>query len=186
MIDNPTDEIKNKLDESDDQIFIGNQNYEEEIKAQLDAAFNNLLSDIADLKNQLQEAQNNKGVLPDVKKRRDLDIETGGVEGGIKGTTDVKEMEQAIKDVWDGRSEEVDKMAVNVFETSGMRSVVDRKKKERLAAIKHAKDMKKNPEAASKDDVKGDKKSEVPEKMSFLKKISKMKEDRSHEEGASR
>jgi hypothetical protein len=129
-------------EESDDQRFVGNLKYKEEVK---------------------------KDVIPDVKKRRDLDIETGGLEEGKKGVVDIVEIQKEIKDVWDNRSEEVDKMgSTDTFNTTGMKSVVWKQKHDRLT---HKKNAKRHKEAAGA----------TAEHLSFGERI-KLREDRSHED----
>ncbi len=72
-------------------------------------------------------------IFPKQNQVRTLDNEVGGLE---------QEKDKGIssKDVWDDRSEEVDKMgSTDTFNTTGMRSVVWNAKKNRLKAIKNAK-----------------------------------------------
>ncbi len=65
---------------------------------------------------------------------RSLDREIGGLEA-----EETKEID--TKDVWDDRSEEVDKMgSTHVFTTSGGRSDVWQKKRKKLDAAKHGKE----------------------------------------------
>lgn len=71
-------------------------------------------------------------VFPKNNQQRNLDKETGGLE--TKKDKGISE-----KDVWDDRSEQVDQMgSTNVFQTSGMRSVVWKQKRKRLEAAKNA------------------------------------------------
>ena len=92
----------------------------------------------AETKSEVKEDEELKGVIwklknlvfPKNNQIRDLDNEVGGLE-----VEEAKESSEA--DVWDGRSDEVDKMATNVFNSSGMRSVVWKKKREKLEAAKH-------------------------------------------------
>lgn len=71
-------------------------------------------------------------IFPKNNQQRNLDKETGGLEAE-------KDKGISEKDVWDDRSEQVDKMgSTNVFKTSGMRSVVWKQKRKRLEAAKHA------------------------------------------------
>ena len=75
-----------------------------------------------------------KFIFPKSNKRRDLDLEVGGLE--MK-----KQKQSNEKDIWDDRSEEVDKMgSTDTFNTTGMRSAIWQQKRARLAAKKHAKE----------------------------------------------
>ena len=71
-------------------------------------------------------------IFPKNNQQRTLDHEVGGLE-------EEEQKESSEKDVWDDRSEEVDKMgSTNTFNTTGMKSVVWKQKRARLAAKKHA------------------------------------------------
>jgi hypothetical protein len=78
------------------------------------------------LKQDLQKGINNiKSIFPLNNKQRNLSEEVGGLEQKkIRLTKESKE------DLWDKRSEEVDKMgSTNTFETTGMRSVIGKLKR---------------------------------------------------------
>ena len=65
-------------------------------------------------------------IRPEGNLQRNLDRETGGVEAE-------EQMQSGEKDVWDDRSEEVDKMgAINQLGGSGKESMLWRKKKEKM------------------------------------------------------
>lgn len=83
-------------------------------------------------------------VFPKNNQQRNLARETGGLEAKEKKSV-------SSEDVWDNRSEEVDEMATDVFNSSGMKSVVWKKKKERLDQKEIAQDA---LEAASKSNKK--------------------------------
>jgi len=66
------------------------------------------------------------GIKPKNNKTRGLDTEVGGLE-------DKEQQGGSSKDAWDDRSEEVDEMGTSdVFNTTGMRSVIWKKKKRKL------------------------------------------------------
>ncbi|MBL6665096.1 MAG: hypothetical protein ISQ34_04555 [Rickettsiales bacterium] len=100
-------------------------------------------------------------IKPKNNQTRDLDKEVGGLE-------DEEKKEISSEDVWDNRSEEVDKMgSTQVFNTSGMKSVVWKKKQKRLK------------KANTQDGFEG---------MSYVDRVKNLREDRSganhsHKEG---
>ncbi|MBP7709794.1 MAG: hypothetical protein KA100_01835 [Rickettsiales bacterium] len=115
------EELKKKIaDEDDDQNFIRKDEPQEQ-------------------KCEVKEGEEVQGVIQKLKnvffpkpnQQRNLARETGGLE--VKKDKGISE-----DDVWDERSEEVDGMATNVFNSSGMRSVVWKKKRERLEAAELA------------------------------------------------
>jgi len=107
-------------EEDDDENFIRKDEPQEEVKKTEEKSFD-IISKLKNL------------VFPKNNQQRNLARETGGLEVE-------KKKESSEKDVWDGRSEEVDKMgSTDVFNTSGMRSVIWKKKREKMAA-KHAMD----------------------------------------------
>ena len=78
-------------------------------------------------------------VWPESNQQRNLDRETGGLE--VEKRKSISSI-----DAWDGRSEEVDRMgSTDTFNSTGVRSVVARKKRERLerAAQAHQNHIKK-------------------------------------------
>lgn len=110
-------EATKKAEEEDDENFIRKDEPQE--VAEKEEKSPDLISKIKNF------------VFPKNNQQRNLTRETGGFETE-------KKKESSEKDVWDERSEEVDKMgSTNVFNTSGMRSVVWKKKRERLNALKH-------------------------------------------------
>jgi len=100
-----------------------------------------------------------KFIFPKNNKRRDLDLEVGGLE--MK-----KQKESNEKDIWDDRSEEVDKMgSTDTFNTTGMRSAIWQQKRARLAAKKH-----------SKEGAEG---TQNFNNMGYVARLKNMKQDRS-------
>jgi hypothetical protein len=136
--ENKVNKITKKVEESgkkaedvdDDQRFIDKRENENDKKQQE-----------GNENDKQQENQEGSGffkkiknlIFPKQNQVRTLDNEVGGLEAKEdKGISS--------KDVWDDRSEEVDKMgSTDTFNTSGMRSVVWNAKKNRLKAIKNAK-----------------------------------------------
>lgn len=122
----PTEPQDKDNDEEDDERFIKKDSKEEQK---------------SDIENAVQEAESEgifkkikKDIFPKANQQRNLDNETGGVE-------EEKDSGKSEDDIWDDRSEEVDKMgSTDVFNSSGMRSVVWKKKKERLDQKELAKD----------------------------------------------
>ena len=106
-------------------------------------------------------------IFPKSNKRRDLDLEVGGVE--MK-----KQKKSDEKDVWDDRSEEVDKMgSTDTFNTTGMKSVVWKQKRARLAAKKHAKEGAEIGAAAATQGTQNF------NNMGYVARLKNMKQDRS-------
>ena len=124
------EESSKKAEDADDQRFIDKKENQNDEKQQE-----------GDENDKKQENQGGGGffkkiknlIFPKQNQVRTLDNEVGGLE---------QEEDKGIshKDVWDDRSEEVDKMgSTDTFNTTGMRSVVWNAKKNRLKAIKNAK-----------------------------------------------
>ncbi len=124
------EESSKKAEDADDQRFIDKRENKNDEKQQE-----------GDENDKKQENQGGGGffkkiknlIFPKQNQVRTLDNEVGGLE---------QEEDKGIsnKDVWDDRSEEVDKMgSTDTFNTTGMRSVVWNAKKNRLKAIKNAK-----------------------------------------------
>lgn len=157
------EELK-KLEEDDDQNFIKKDD-QEESNDKINKVFQNLTNDLADVKAKISEFLSKKN------QQRNLDRETGGLEAE-------EQKESSEKDVWDDRSEEVDKMgSTDTFNTTGMRSVVDRAKKQRLKAKKHAKEAaQEGAQAGVGANLLGEK------KMTLMEKV-KLRQDLSHEKG---
>jgi len=108
-----------------------------------------------------------KFIFPKSNKRRDLDLEVGGLEAKEQKKSDEK-------DVWDDRSEEVDKMgSTDTFNTTGMKSVVWKQKRARLVAKKHAK---KGAEAGAEAAAQGD---QDFNNMGYVARLKNMRQDRS-------
>lgn len=117
-------EIFNKIkleikDEDDDQRFIKKDD---------------LNNDITNNNEITEKIAKKNNIFPKNNQVRNLDIEVGGLEAKERKQT-------SSEDVWDDRSEEVDEMgSTNIFETTGMRSVVWKKKKKRLKKEKQQED----------------------------------------------
>ncbi len=108
-----------------------------------------------------------KFIFPKSNKRRDLDLEVGGLE--MK-----KQKQSNEKDIWDDRSEEVDKMgSTDTFNTTGMRSVVWKQKRARLAAKKHAKEGAEVGAAAAAEGTQNF------NNMGYAARLKNMRQDRS-------
>jgi hypothetical protein len=124
--DDLDDDILKLDDEDDDQDFI--KLGEESKESKINSAFRNLVDDLQDVKQKISEFLSKKN------QQRNLDRETGGFEAE-------EQRESSEKDVWDDRSEDVDKMgATDTFNTTSMKSVVWTAKKNRLKAKKHSKE----------------------------------------------
>lgn len=107
------DTIKNpEEDEDSDQNFI-----------KKDDPFTNVTQsqEVQEVVNRLKNA-----IAPKNNKRRDLDLEVGGLE------VDTSQEEKSAEDIWDERGEQVDDMVVDVYNTTSMKSLVWKKKKSRL------------------------------------------------------
>jgi hypothetical protein len=136
MTANPEDqkleeELKKKLEEDDDQNFIRKDEPEEEKDVKLSEEVQGIIGKLKSF------------IFPENKQVRTLNNEVGGLEAGEQKAT-------SSEDIWDERSNEVDQMGTDhakVFNSSGMKSVVWKKKKERLDA----------EEAAAEETTKSDK-----------------------------
>ncbi len=112
------EELKKKLDEDDDEKFIRKDEPEEEKDVKLGEEVQNIIGKLKNF------------IFPENKQVRTLDNEVGGLEAEEQKAT-------SSVDIWDERSNEVDQMGTDhakVFNSSGMKSVVWKKKKERLDA----------------------------------------------------
>jgi hypothetical protein len=106
-------------------------------------------------------------IFPKNNQQRSLDVEIGGLESEEK-------KEISSEDVWDNRSEEVDKMgSIDTFNSTGIRSVIAKRKRERLELAKKI--------AAGKPLTKTEKKIESSENQSHLTRLKNLRQDRSHE-----
>ncbi len=120
------------------------------------------------------EASSQNAIKPESNQQRNLDREVGGLE-------DEEQKENSNKDVWDDRSEEVDKMgSTDTFNTTSMKSVVWKQKRDRLAKKRAAKH---HAEAAGAAIENQSKKSEGSDfdNMGYVARLRNMKQDRSHE-----
>jgi hypothetical protein len=123
----------NNNNEDDDQNFIkkddleeAKSNEENDLETKQTNASQNPSSPEIGLLGKIKNT-----IFPKNKKLRSLDHEVGGLEEN--------KIKTSSKDIWDERSEEVDKMgSTNVFNSTGMRSIIWRKKKEKLEAVKDA------------------------------------------------
>lgn len=141
-----------KKDEDDDEKFIKKDE-------KLEEAFNNLNTDITAVVEEL------KGIEVTRTQERNLARENGGLEASTKvEVPQTEEEEKEKEDVWDKRGKEIQDMAVDVFNSTGMRSVVWKEKRKRLE------EKKEHLEAAATGAV-------VEESM--VQKIKKLKQDRS-------
>ena len=112
-------------------------------------------------------------VKPESNQQRNLDRETGGLE-------EEEEKETGEKDVWDDRSEEVDKMgSTDVFNTTGMKSVVWKQKKDRLAKKRAAQHHAEAAGAAVA--AQSSSKEKSFDNMGYVEKLKHLKQDRGHE-----
>ena len=127
--------VNNSDEEDDDQNFIKKDDLQEAI---------------TDFK------KNQNLIKPKNNQQRNLDRETGGLE------EDEEKKEESEKDVWDDRSEEVDKMgATDTFNTTSMKSVVWEQKQ-------------KVKSGSSFDD------------MGYVQRLKNLKQDHSHENNGGR
>jgi hypothetical protein len=77
-------------------------------------------------------------ILPEGYKQRNLDREVGGLEEGKKGTKQTDEFEKHVEDLWDKRSDEIDKIgSIDPLAGHDKESMTWRLKKIRLKIGKH-------------------------------------------------
>lgn len=153
-------------DEDDDQNFIKKDDPE----AQIDGAESDVIDDLKKIKNNIKPTSN---------QQRNLDREVGGLE-------EEEQKESSEKDVWDDRSEEVDKMgSINVFKSTGMKSVVWKQKQNRLKS-KKLHDL--GADAAMVKSVKNNQGAGASnfDDMGYVQKLKHLRQDRSHEGNNSR
>lgn len=111
-------------------------------------------------------------VFPKNNQQRNLSRETGGLEAE-------KDKGISEKDIWDDRSEQVDKMgSTDVFNTTGMRSVVWKKKRKRLEAAKNAAEAAAIGETLQKNKVDLKDSFGAPT-QGYVARLKNMKQDRS-------
>ncbi len=159
----PDENILPKNEEDDDERFVKKDSKEEEKQTETVEEKIEDQSIIDKLKN---------FIFPKSNKRRDLDVEVGGLE--VK-----KQKESNEKDVWDERSEEVDKMgSTDTFNTTGIKSVIWKQKRARLAAKKHAKEGAEAADVATS--TQGD---QNFNNTSYVARLKNMKQDRSEVTG---
>ncbi len=87
-----------------------------------------------------ERAEKSAGIRPQSNQQRNLDREVGGTEEGKKGSEKENDarVEAHIKDVWDERSEEVDRMgSFNPLAGSAKQAMLWLNKKRKLDAKKH-------------------------------------------------
>lgn len=116
-----------KEDEDDDQNFI---------KLEADCKTLEEVQESAEVKGLIGKLE--EFIIPNGLKQRNLDLEVGGLEStqsAGKDSGNDKEVsanqENSADDVWDERSQEVKDMNVDVFNSTGMKSVVWKKKKDK-------------------------------------------------------
>lgn len=147
-------------DEDDDQNFIRKDQPQDTKSEEIQGVIDGLKK----LKNLIR---------PNSNQQRNLDRETGGLE-------EEEQKESSEKDVWDDRSEEVDKMgSTDTFNTTGMKSVVWKQKKDRIARKRaehhHAQ------AAGAAQEMKNTKSQSSFDNMGYVEKLKHLKQDRSHE-----
>ncbi len=116
-------------------------------------------------------------IFPKNNQQRNLDQETGGLEAEEK-------KEISVEDTWDDRSKEVDEMGSNnTFESTGIKSVIAKKKREKLETTKEAIEA-----AAINKKLKGKNSGNLlekiqPQQKSYVERLKNLEQDRSHEKG---
>jgi len=160
----PDENILPKNEEDDDERFVKKDSKEEQKESK--TAEEKI--EEAEEKSEFQGfiGKLKKFIFPKNNKRRDLDLEVGGLE--MK-----KQKQSNEKDIWDDRSEEVDKMgSTDTFNTTGMRSAIWKQKRARIDAKKHAKKggETRNIEAAGTQNFNN---------MGYVARLKNMKQDRS-------
>jgi hypothetical protein len=161
----PDENILPKNEEDDDERFVKKDSKEEQ--KQSETAKEKIEEVEAKPEVQSIIGKLKKFFFPKSNKRRDLDLEVGGLEAEEQKKSDEK-------DVWDDRSEEVDKMgSTDTFNTTGMKSVVWKQKRARLAAKKHAKEGAEVGVAAATEG------SQNFNNMGYVARLKNMRQDRS-------
>ncbi len=152
-------------DEEDDQRFVDKQEEQEEVNEVESNVPQEVKKEVRGIINTLKSF-----IFPKNNQQRNLSIETGGLEAEEK-------KEISSKDIWDDRSEEVDKMSVDTFNTSGMRSVVWNEKRKRLKAKKALKNSGEVSSMMSSEMQKN------PNSQGYVSRLKNLKQDHSHEGG---
>lgn len=159
--------VNNSDEEDDDQNFIKKDEPQVGLQADLQEV-------IADFK------ENQNLIKPKNNQQRNLDRETGGLE------EDEDKKEESEKDVWDDRSEEVDKMgSTDTFNTTSMKSVVWKQKQNRLKAKKL---HEAGADSATVSAVKNGKVKSGSsfDDMGYVQRLKNLKQDHSHENNGGR
>jgi len=149
--------LKTKKSEDGDQNFIKKDQSTEEEKNFSNAKEDSQTKDAIDKLKGYFFPKNNQ--------QRNLDREVGGLEA-----EEEKEKENSSEDVRYDKSEEVDK--INVFNSTGLRSVIWKKKREKLEL---AKDAIEGATMAKK------RRTNEPQNESHLERLKNLKQDRSHQ-----
>jgi hypothetical protein len=161
------------VDEDSDQNFI-------KLEDRLTEVVSEETSEVQSLVGKLKNI-----IFPAKKQQRDLDKEVGGLEA--------EEGKEVFgKDVWDDRSEEVDKMgSTDTFNTTGMKSVVWKQKRDRLTKKKHEKEHVKNAAEAAVMTNQNPQKGGISslgtqgqssfDNMSFTQRLKNLRQERSND-----
>ncbi len=161
----PRKELKQKLEE-----IMGKLNLKQEDDEDDDQNF--IKKDEAQVGVEPQP-ENQAMVKPESNQQRNLDRETGGLE-------EEQRQETGEKDIWDDRSEEVDKMgSTDVFNTTGMKSVVWKQKKDRLA--KKRAEHQHAEAAGAAIEAQNKSKEKSLDNMGYVERLKHLKQDRSHQ-----
>jgi hypothetical protein len=161
----PDENTLPKNEEDDDERFVKKDSKEEQ--KQTETAEKKI--EKVEAKSEVQGffSKLKKLIFPKSNKQRNLDLEFGGLEA-------LEQKESSEKDVWDDRSEEVDKMgSTDTFNTTGVKSAIWKQKRARLAAKKHAKE---GAEAGAEAAAQGD---QNFNNMGYAARLKNMRQDRS-------
>lgn len=169
--------------EDSDQNFIKKDGEEKKLEDHLREFVEEENSEVQDIISELKNI-----IFPKNNQQRNLARETGGLEAEEK-------KEISAKDVWDDRSEEVDKMgSTDSFNTSGMKSVVWKQKRDRLAKKKYEKEHLKNAAEAAAMTKESPQRGGISsagtqgkssfDNMSFTQKLQNFRQDRSNDGNA--
>jgi hypothetical protein len=152
--------LKNsKKEEDDDQNFIKKDSQESQEAKFLEVKESNQTQEV------IEELKS--PIFPKNNQQRNLDVEIGGLESEEK-------KEISSEDIWDNRSEEVDKMgSIDTFNSTGIRSLIAKRKREKLELAQKI--------AGGKPLTNTEKKSESSEGQSHLTRLKNLRLDRSHE-----
>lgn len=143
--------MNKKFEEDDDQNFI----QKDDVKA----------ADKLDEEKNTEPKKLKSAVFPKVNQQRNLSRETGGLE---------EKKDDAISedDVWDERSEEVLKTGKDVFNSSGVRSIIWKNKKKRIEDAQLALEL-----AALTKTLKGQ--NVTTKQEGYVSRLKNLKQDRS-------